>query len=47
MSENIIPARDLGMKTIWLKGPNPRIPLNAGPVDAWISSLSELEVLIL
>jgi putative hydrolase of the HAD superfamily len=43
---DIIPARELGMKTIWLKGPNPRIPANAGPVDASILSLSELEVLI-
>ncbi len=43
---DMIPARALGMKTIWLKGSHPRIPLNAGPVDAWISSLSELEILI-
>ncbi len=42
---DMIPARELGMKTIWLKGPHPRIPENAGPVDAFISSLSELEVL--
>jgi hypothetical protein len=34
------------MKTIWLKGPHPRIPENAGPVDASVSSLSELEVLV-
>ena len=39
---DMIPARRLGMKTIWLKGPNPRIPENAEPVDAWISGLSEL-----
>jgi putative hydrolase of the HAD superfamily len=43
---DMIPAREVGMKTIWLKGPNPRIPANAGSVDASISSLSELEVLI-
>lgn len=43
---DMIPARELGMKTIWLKGPHPRIPENAGPVDASISSLSELEVLV-
>ncbi len=43
---DVIPARALGMKTIWLKGPHPRIPENAGPVDAFISSLSELEVLV-
>jgi len=43
---DMMPACEVGMKSIWLKGPNPRIPSNAGPVDAWISSLSELEVLI-
>lgn len=43
---DMIPARELGMKTIWLKGPHPRIPENAGPVDASVSSLSELEVLV-
>jgi putative hydrolase of the HAD superfamily len=43
---DMIPARELGMKTIWLKGPHPRIPENAGTVDATISSLSELEVLV-
>ncbi len=43
---DMIPARELGMKTIWLKGPHPRIPENAGPVDASISSLFELEVLV-
>ncbi len=43
---DIIPARELGMKTVWLKGPHPRMPENPGPVDASISSLSELEVLV-
>lgn len=43
---DMIPSRELGMNTIWLKGPNPRMPENAGPVDVSISSLSELEVLI-
>jgi len=43
---DMMPARALGMKTVWLRGPHPRIPLNAGPVDAWISSLTELETLI-
>lgn len=43
---DMIPSRDLGMGTIWLKGPHPRIPLNAGPVDAWISSLMELKGLL-
>jgi putative hydrolase of the HAD superfamily len=43
---DMIPSRDIGMKTIWLKGPNPRMPENAGAVDASISSLPELEVLV-
>lgn len=43
---DMIPARGLGMKTIWLKGPNPRIPADAGPVDSVISSLAELEMMI-
>jgi len=43
---DMIPAQELGMKTIWLKGLHPRIPENAGPVNATISSLSELEVLV-
>jgi HAD superfamily hydrolase (TIGR01549 family) len=43
---DIIPTQELGMKAIWLKGPNPRIPANTGPLDAWISSLSELEALL-
>lgn len=42
---DVIPAKNLGMKTIWLKGPNPRIPQNGPPADAWISSLTELEAL--
>ena len=40
---DIIPARNVGMKTIWLKGPNPRLPKNHGPIGCLISSLPELE----
>jgi putative hydrolase of the HAD superfamily len=43
---DMIPSRNLGMKTIWLKGPCPRTPPNAGPVDAWISHLTELEEIV-
>jgi putative hydrolase of the HAD superfamily len=39
---DIEPARGLGMKTIWLKGPKPRIPENAGQPDFEIASLMEL-----
>jgi FMN phosphatase YigB (HAD superfamily) len=43
---DMIPSRQLGMKTIWMKGPNPRVPDGAGPVDAWISRLPDLEGLV-
>ena len=43
---DMIPSRKLGMKTVWLAGPNPGMPGTA-EVDACISSLSELEGLIL
>ncbi len=44
---DMIPAKKIGMKTIWLKGPSPRIPFQAPPVDASISGLHELDGLIL
>jgi putative hydrolase of the HAD superfamily len=44
---DMIPARSLGMKTIWLKGPNPRKPPNAGPVDACITALTQLDGIFL
>ncbi|MGV8074720.1 MAG: HAD family hydrolase [Syntrophobacteraceae bacterium] len=44
---DMMPALRLGMKTIWLKGPNPRLPENPEPVDFVISSLAELESLVL
>ncbi len=44
---DMIPAQCLGMKTIWLKGPNPRVPPNPGPVDCIISSLADLETLVI
>ena len=43
---DMIPSRELGMKTIWLMGPNSDA-IAASEVDACISSLSELEALIL
>jgi hypothetical protein len=42
----MIPSRELGMRIIWMRGPNPRVPEGAGAVDAWISSLPELEGLL-
>jgi FMN phosphatase YigB (HAD superfamily) len=43
---DMMPSAQLGLKTIWLKGPNPRVPEHATPVDAVITRLSELEVLV-
>ncbi len=43
---DMIPSRELGMKTVWLKGPN-QATVGAEEVDVCISSLSELEALIL
>jgi len=43
---DMIPSLELGMKAIWMRGPNPRLPDGAVPVDAWISSLPELEGLL-
>jgi putative hydrolase of the HAD superfamily len=43
---DMMPARELGMKTIWMKGPNPRLPERAGPVDGVISTLPQLEGVI-
>ena len=44
---DMLPARRLGMKTIWLKGPNPRLPADPEPVDHTIASLAELEAWLL
>jgi len=43
---DMLPARKIGMKTIWLKGPHPRIPYDAEPVDHCISKLTDLELLL-
>ncbi len=43
---DMVPARQAGMKTIWLKGPAPRLPDHPVAVDAWIHSLCELERLM-
>lgn len=44
---DIEPARKLGMKTVWIKGPLPRIPENAEPADFEISSLTDLGAIVL
>lgn len=43
---DMIPAQQLGMKTIWVQGPKPRIPANPPPVDGQINKLTELALLI-
>jgi putative hydrolase of the HAD superfamily len=47
LERDIAPAHRLGMKTIWLKGPKPRIPENSEPADIEISSLMELGAIVL
>jgi HAD superfamily hydrolase (TIGR01549 family) len=44
---DIMPAQQLGMKTIWLRGPHPRLPEHFEPPDAQITSLMELETIVL
>lgn len=44
---DMVPAGDLGMRTIWIKGPNPRLPAEPKPMDGVISSLLELESMLL
>jgi len=43
---DMMPARKMGMKTIWMKGPRPRIPRDAEPVDGCIANLTDLELLL-
>ncbi len=43
---DMMPAQQLGMKTIWLEGPHPRLPANPPPVDSRISKLTELALLV-
>ncbi len=43
---DIIPARQVGMQAIWLRGPNPRVPEDAAPPDCQISSLLEIESIL-
>ncbi len=43
---DMMPARKMGMRTIWMKGPRPRILRDAEPVDGCISNLTDLELLL-
>ena len=43
---DMMPSALMGMKTIWLKGPHPRMPEKAPPVDDVITRLSDIEVLV-
>ncbi len=45
-NRDMVPARELGMKTVWLPGPNPRTPLLAAQTDARISSLADLAAVL-
>lgn len=44
---DMMPSRRAGMKTVWLKGPNPRIPAETIQPDASIGRLSQLEELLI
>jgi len=39
---DMMPSRQLGMKTVWMKGPNPRLPEGPVMVDRVISNLPQL-----
>ena len=39
---DIVPARELGMKTVWIPGPNPRTAPDSARADLRIASLTEL-----
>lgn len=39
---DMMPSRQLGMKTVWMKGPNPRLPEGPEMVDRVISNLPQL-----
>lgn len=43
---DMIPSKRVGMKTIWLKGPNPRVPAETVLLDATIGRLSKLAELL-
>lgn len=43
---DMIPSSRAGMKTVWLKGPNPRIPVETIHLDASIGRLSQLVELL-
>jgi putative hydrolase of the HAD superfamily len=43
---DLMPARRLGMKTAWLRGPFPRLPADPEPVDVCLDTLTDLERMI-
>lgn len=43
LERDILPARSLGMRTLWMRGPKPRIPANLDFEPLWISSLPQIE----
>lgn len=44
---DMMPSRQLGMKTVWMKGPNPRLPEGPESVDRVISNLLQLATAVL
>lgn len=46
LERDILPARSLGMQTLWMKGPKPRIPPDLDFEPLWISSLLQIEAVL-
>lgn len=44
---DMVPSRRLGMKTVWMRGPNPRLGESPEMVDRVISNLPQLEKVVL
>ncbi len=44
---DIMPCKSLGMRVIWMKGPNPRVPEDPPDVDAVITNLIQLKDIFL
>jgi FMN phosphatase YigB (HAD superfamily) len=46
LERDILPARSLGMRTLWMRGPKPRVPANLDFEPLWISSLPQIEAFL-
>jgi FMN phosphatase YigB (HAD superfamily) len=46
LERDILPARSIGMQTLWMRGPKPRIPANLDFEPLWISNLPQVEAVL-